>query len=110
MAFRKAKEWSMGRESDDVHSLVPRLRGAVESRALVKLALYGAGVDLGRLDSTPETRRLKLAVELLLRQVDAWGEEPPSDDQLALFWEHISEVRELARHTAPDRKLLRRAG
>ena len=42
------------------------------------------------------TRRLDLAIELFRRTVAAWGEDPPTGEELARIRDHIVEVLQLA--------------
>jgi hypothetical protein len=99
----------MAKEGDPFPNSETHIVRSDGERARIKLALLQAVADLGCLEPTTTTRRLTLALDLFRRSVDAWGAEPPTEEQRILIWDHIAEVLELAGRGTATMKLRRSA-
>jgi hypothetical protein len=82
---------------------------AAAQRARIGQTLQQALTDLDRLEPTTTTQRLKLALELFQRSVEAWITQPPTEEELLLVQEHIAEVLDLVRRKTPRERLSRSA-
>lgn len=74
---------------------------AAAQRARFGHAIQQALTDLDCLEPTTTTHRLKLALALFQRSIEAWATQPPTEEQLLLIDEHIAEALELVRRNTP---------
>jgi hypothetical protein len=79
----------------------------VRDKAKVEYALNQAESFVSRMQPSPTTRRLQLALEVLRDTVASWATTDPTDEQLGLVLEHIAEVRDLAQNATPTVRLRR---
>jgi hypothetical protein len=79
----------------------------VDDRARVEFALNQADSYVTRMGASPTSRRLQLTIEVLRETVASWGASEPTEEQIALVMEHVSEVRDLAADAAPTVRLRR---
>lgn len=78
-----------------------RIAAAVPDLIEFKSAVIYAQACLARMDPSPTTTRLTLAIDMLKRTMASWSTTPPTPEQRWLFREHMDEVIELARSSAP---------
>jgi hypothetical protein len=88
-------------EGDEAPGSVMRIKLGVEAQERIKLELHAAGAALDRQEPSATTRRLRLAMEVFMRDAEGWDRQPPSREQLSLIWEHVGEVWELIRQAGP---------
>jgi hypothetical protein len=82
---------------------------AKPSEARVERALKEAVQHLGRMETSPTTQRLKLSLEAFRRILTSWRAHPPTRAQLTLVEEHVAEILQRARESAPTEKIRRSA-
>jgi transposase InsO family protein len=80
-----------------------------DEKVRIEFALNQAESHLARMQSSPATRRLKLALEVFRRTVTSWSIRTPTREELDLIREHVHEVLELVKSDLPTVKLPRSA-
>jgi hypothetical protein len=88
-------------ESRDAHPSGTRLVTAAQEIAWFESSLVKAQACVARMEPSPTTTRLKLALEVLKDTMASWSETPPTEEQRWLFREHLTEVLDDARGSAP---------
>lgn len=78
-------------------------------RAAIESALSQAEACVARMQPSPGTRRLTLALEIFRHAVDSWSACPPTEEELELLREHVDEVLDLAQGSVPTVPLPRPA-
>ena len=78
-----------------------RLVTAAQEVAWFETSLAQAQACVARMDPSPTTTRLQVALEVLKDTMTSWDETPPTEEQRWLFREHLSEVLDVARGSAP---------
>ncbi|MGH7437842.1 MAG: hypothetical protein ACRENE_19360 [Polyangiaceae bacterium] len=78
-----------------------RLATANQELAWFETSLAQAQACVARMEPSPTTTRLGLALEVLKGTMASWSETPPTEEQRWLFREHLTEVLDLARGSAP---------
>jgi len=82
-----------------------RIATPADERKRIEFALNQAESHVARMEPSPTTTRLKVALEIFRRSVDSWNTRPPTAEQLDLLREHVEEVLQLARSSSPTIKL-----
>lgn len=78
-----------------------RLTSGAEDVAWFESSLTHAQACVARMEPSSTTTRLTVALDMLRRTMASWSETPPTDEQRWLFREHLTEVLDLARGSAP---------
>jgi hypothetical protein len=76
-------------------------------RARLEFALNQAESYVARMGASPTSRRLQLTLEVLRETMASWATSEPTEEQIALVTEHVTEVRDLAADAAPTVRLRR---
>lgn len=110
MVSRATSHWTeAAMRKEDKLSRNSGIVAAAAQKARIGQTLQQALSDLDCLEPTTTTQRLKLALELFQRSVEAWTTHPPTEEQLLLLEEHIAEVLDLVRRNTPTGRLSRSA-
>ncbi len=78
-----------------------RLVTADQELVWFETSMSQAQACVARMDPSPTTTRLAVALEVLRGTMASWAESPPTEEQRWLFREHLTEVLDLARGNAP---------
>jgi tRNA A37 N6-isopentenylltransferase MiaA len=81
-----------------------------EEKARIAFALNQAESHLARTAPTPNTRRLRLAIEVYRRTLTSWSALPPQSEKLDRMRDLVAEVLEQARRNSPTLPAARRSG
>jgi hypothetical protein len=95
--------------NDDHPVSEQRIVSARDQRGHIEFALNQVGLYLARMDPSPTTRRLELALEGFRLTVDSWSTRNPTDEQLDHIREQVDQVLRLVVSVSPTVRLGRRA-
>ena len=85
----------------DEHPSGTRLVTAAQEVAWFESSLAKAQACVARMEASPTTTRLAVALEVLKDTMASWSETPPTEEQRWVFREHLTEVLDVARGSAP---------